>query len=73
MSRSGVITPREFVEKWQYASRLKERSGAQEHFIDLCRMLGHPTPAELDPQGEHFCIKAGAASPSTMTNVRIRA
>ena len=39
---------------------LKERSAAQEHFLDLCRMLGHPTPAEADPTGETFCFEKGA-------------
>ncbi|MCJ7737358.1 MAG: class I SAM-dependent DNA methyltransferase, partial [Anaerolineae bacterium] len=61
MSPQSSITPREFVNKWQHASNLKERSAAQEHFIDLCRMLGHPTPAELDPEGKSFCFEAGAA------------
>ena len=30
--------------QWR-ASELKERSAAQEHFIDLCRLLGEPTAA----------------------------
>ena len=33
-----------FIRKWG-AVELKERSAAQEHFIDLCHMLGEPTPA----------------------------
>ena len=41
------MTPYEFIGKWR-ASALKERSAAQEHFIDLCRLLGEPTPAEAD-------------------------
>jgi len=45
-----TLSPQEFVNKWRKAE-LKERSAAQEHFIDLCRMLGHPTPAEADPEG----------------------
>ena len=39
---------------------LKERSAAQEHFIDLCRLVGHPTPAESDPTGTQFTFEAGA-------------
>lgn len=39
------MEPHDFVNKWQ-AAELKERSAAQEHWIDLCRMLGQPTPAE---------------------------
>lgn len=38
---------------------LKERSAAQEHFIDLCRLLNHPTPAEADPTGATFCFEKG--------------
>lgn len=48
-----------FIAKWK-ASELKERSAAQEHFIDLCHLLGHPTPAEADPTGESFCFEKGA-------------
>ena len=39
---------------------LRERSAAQEHFIDPCRLLGEPTPAEADPTGEHYCFERGA-------------
>ena len=53
------MTPLEFIAKWQ-ASELKERSAAQEHFLDLCRLLGEPTPAEADPAGEHYCFERGA-------------
>ena len=35
------MTPNEFIIKWR-ASTLKERSAAQERFIDLCRLLGEP-------------------------------
>ena len=53
------MTPSEFITKWQ-ASELKERSAAQEHFIDLCRLLGEPTPAEADPVGKIYCFERGA-------------
>ena len=53
------MTPSAFIAKWR-ASELKERSAAQEHFIDLCRLLGEPTPAEADPTGEHYCFERGA-------------
>lgn len=43
----------EFITKWKRVE-LKERSAAQEFFIDLCRLVGHPTPAEADPTGENF-------------------
>ena len=53
------MTPYEFIDKWR-ASSLKERSASQEHFIDLCRLLGEPTPAEADPTGEAYCFERGA-------------
>ena len=53
------MTPHQFIEKWR-ASELKERSASQEHFIDLCRLLGEPTPAEADPTGEVYCFERGA-------------
>ena len=54
------LSPQEFVAKWR-SSTLKERSSYQEHFIDLCRLVGHSTPAEDDPTGERFTFEAGAA------------
>ena len=55
----NAITPGEFIAKWR-ASELKERSAAQEHFIDLCRLLGEPTPADADPTGDRYCFERGA-------------
>ena len=54
-----VVTPNDFITKWR-ASELKERSASQEHFIDLCRLLDEPTPAEADPTGETYCFERGA-------------
>ena len=53
------MTPYEFIAKWR-AAELKERSASQEHFIDLCRLLGESTPAEADPTGETYCFERGA-------------
>ena len=53
------MTPSQFITKWR-ASELKERSASQEHFIDLCRLLDEPTPAEADPTGDHYCFERGA-------------
>ena len=39
------LTPHEFVTKWRGDTR-KERSVSQEHFIDLCRLVGHETPGD---------------------------
>ena len=52
------MTPSAFISKWR-ASELKERSAAQEHFIDLCRLLGEQTPAEDDPTGKRYCFERG--------------
>ena len=52
------ITPQQFVQKWE-DSALKERSSYQEHFMDVCHLVGHPTPAALDPTGETFTFEAG--------------
>ena len=55
----NAMTPGEFIAKWR-ASELKERSAAQSHFIDLCRLLGEPTPTDADPAGEWYCFERGA-------------
>ena len=54
------MTPLEFIGKWKHHA-LTERAAAQEHFIDLCRLVGHPTPAEDDPTGERFAFEKGAS------------
>ena len=53
------MTPHAFIAKWRDAT-LKERSAAQEHFLDLCRLLNEPTPAEADPTGATYCFERGA-------------
>ena len=57
------MTPGEFIVKWR-ASELKERSASQSHFIDLCQMLGEPTPTDADPAGEWYCFERGARKDS---------
>lgn len=47
------ISLTEFVSKWK-AATLTERSASQQHFCDLCDVLGHPQPAAADPTGESF-------------------
>jgi len=53
------MTPEAFIAKWQ-ATNTKERSASQEHFLDLCRVLGEPTPNEADPDGSWYCFERGA-------------
>lgn len=54
------MTPNAFIAKWHNSS-LKERAAAQEHFLDLCRMLEEPTPAEADPTGKDYGFEVGAS------------
>jgi hypothetical protein len=50
------LTPAAFAAKW-HGVTTTEKASAQEHFIDLCRMLGEPTPHEADPIGAHFAFE----------------
>ena len=52
------MLPIEFVAKWDRV-RLRERQSSHEHFIDLCRVLGLPTPAEADPTGDFLTFDQG--------------
>jgi type II restriction/modification system DNA methylase subunit YeeA len=52
------MSPAEFALKWM-GSTAKERSAAQEHFIDLCQMLSMPTP-NADPTGANYAFEKGA-------------
>ena len=59
MPQSSPMTPYEFIDKWR-ASTLTERSASQQHFLDLCELLGEPKPADVDPFGESYCFERGA-------------
>ena len=52
------MTPVRFVAKWLPVT-LAERAASQEHFIDLCRLLGQPTPAEIDATGAEYTFEKG--------------
>jgi hypothetical protein len=54
-----TLSPHDFADRWRI-NRNKERSASQEHFIDLCRMLGVPTPNEGDPTGASYAFEKGA-------------
>lgn len=49
-----------FINKWSKVA-LTERSASQQHFLDLCEVVGHGKPAELDPDGSFFTFEKGAA------------
>ncbi len=51
-----TLTPAAFAAKWR-GSTTTEKAAAQEHFIDLCRMVGEPTPHEADPTGEQYAFE----------------
>src|ERR1700730_8025710 len=53
------LTPSEFAAKWAGSWRT-ERAAAQEHFIDVCRMLEVATPNEADPIGDWYAFEKGA-------------
>lgn len=57
---SLALTPAEFAAKWM-GNTQTERATAQEHFVDLCRMLGFPTPNEQDPSGTDYAFEKGVA------------
>lgn len=54
-----TLTPQDFVTKWKRAAA-RERQSVQEHFLDLCSLVSHPTPIEFDPRGEEFAFEMGA-------------
>ncbi len=52
----------EFAAKW-IGNTNTERAAAQEHFIDICTMLGVPTP-NTDREGEAYAFEKGASKTS---------
>lgn len=50
----------EFINKWKKVT-LTERSACQQHFLDLCDLVDHPKPAQVDKTGESFTFERGAA------------
>lgn len=57
------LTPQDFVSKWKRAEA-RERQSVQEHFLDLCALVGHETPMQQDPSGKRFAFEMGAAKTS---------
>ena len=56
------MTPHEFIAKWRNGG--DERRDAQPFFEDLCRLVGHPTPREADPEHTWFTYEYGASKTS---------
>src|SRR5215212_2235156 len=57
------LTPQDFVSKWKRVTA-REKQTYQEHFIDLCHLVGHPTPNEYDGTGTRFAFEMGVAKTS---------
>jgi len=57
------MNAQEFIRKWRDVD-LTESSASQQHFLDLCELVGHPTPVEMDKTGETFTFEKGAAKRS---------
>ncbi len=57
---ASELTPSGFVAKWSRVT-LSERAASQEHFLDLCGMLGQPTPAGHDATGAEYTFEKGVA------------
>jgi hypothetical protein len=55
-----TLTPAAFAAKWK-GVETTEKASAQSHFIDLCRMLGEPTPHEADPIGSFYAFEKRVA------------
>ena len=66
------MTPHEFIAKWLH-SALKERSGSQSHFNDLCALLGVLDPKVVYPAGEWFAFshRTTVDFPTTMLSRHI--
>lgn len=51
------MTVKQFIEKWSKIE-LRERASSQSHFNDVCALVGHTTPTDVDPKGEFFTFEA---------------
>ena len=52
------MTPQVFSAKWA-DNKLKESAASKEHFLDICALVGSPTPREADKAGEWFAFEMG--------------
>src|SRR6266550_2255017 len=52
------MTPEEFIDKWRGTTR-SERSAAQQHFLELCDLLGVDRPGRADYTFEKSTRKIG--------------
>ena len=52
-----------FARKW-IASELTERAASQNHFLDLCALVGEVGPSDADPTGDFYAFEKGAEKTS---------
>lgn len=57
------MNSQEFVATWR-GNTSTEKQSYQQHFLDLCYLVGHLTPKQLDPDSKFFTFEAGAAKQS---------
>ncbi len=57
------MTAGEFIDRWRKVTQT-EKAVSQSHFIDVCRLLGEPTPIEADLEGDEYCFERGARKDS---------
>jgi restriction-modification enzyme MmeI-like protein len=50
------MSPEQFIAKWRGTTRT-ERSAAQEHFLDLCDLLGVAKPGDVDRHGSEYTFE----------------
>ena len=55
-TQQPTMPPEQFIAKWR-RSRGQESAGAQEWFLDLCRVVEHPTPAEMDRSQQWYTFE----------------
>lgn len=55
------LTVPDFVLRWKIAGNQTERQVYQEHFRDICALIGQPTPVEHDPEGDAYCFERHVA------------
>jgi type II restriction/modification system DNA methylase subunit YeeA len=47
------MNPQSFIDKWRNVT-VKEKGSYVSHFNDLCALIGHQTPLDMDPDGYFF-------------------
>ena len=51
-----MLTWADFVERWEHSAG-REQQDAQSHFNELCQLVNHKTPTQLDPAHEFFTFE----------------